>query len=74
MFVYESEDEARDGFKDLVEEVGFHCSSFYTHKLNVAINHDEIAINEWWNNWLDGLYADGHVPEDAVRSWTVSDD
>lgn len=73
-YLYETEDEARKGYEQLIEEVGMHVGHCYTHKLNVAYNADEIMVREDWSNWLDTLHRDGQVPDEAVQYWTVSDD
>lgn len=56
-------------FEDMIKEVGFMVNGHndVVYSLDAAKHLDEIAVTEWFNNWVDGRISDGDLPEAAAN-------
>lgn len=64
-----TEDDVVNTFADMIKEIGFigHGIETPIHSLQEAMEADEIAVREWFSNWVDGRISDGDLPEHAAN-------
>lgn len=62
---YPDHQETIDEFKDEIREGGFVVGECTYRTLCEAAEADYHALNEYWNNWIDGRIQMGELPAEA---------